>query len=278
MPRPLEDLVDRSHLDDATKVHHQHAVGQEAYHVEIVRDEEIAHAEPAAQALEELEDDGLHRYVERGGGLVEDEEPRLERHRPCYAHPLLLAPRELMRVAPEQLARKPDHVGQRTHPFCHLASTGAPAEAAYRIRDGVEGGEAGIEAVGGVLEDHLDHRSLRHAREAVGGHRANVMAVEPDAPVRGVGETRDELDQCGLAAAGLSEQPHALPAANGDGDIVHGLEKMLGSARSPLHRHGETLADAGHLEQRVHQSGFQQATVWPWAGSWTGSGSSQNGA
>ncbi len=67
-------------------------------------------------------------------------------------------------------------------------------------------------------------------------------------------------------------------SANGEGDVVHGLEKVLGPARGALHRHGKALADAGHLEQRVHHSGFPQATVWRGPTSATGSGSSQNGA
>jgi hypothetical protein len=91
--------------------------------------------------------------------------------------------RQLMRVAPKEAARQADQVRESAYASRHVPGTGSPAEAAQRIRDGVEGGEPRVEAVGRILKDHLDQAALGHLREAVGRYEADVATLEPDAAV-----------------------------------------------------------------------------------------------
>ena len=48
--RAIEDGVDGALLDNLAEVHHEHAVGEQAHDVEVVRDEEVAHREALRSA------------------------------------------------------------------------------------------------------------------------------------------------------------------------------------------------------------------------------------
>jgi hypothetical protein len=76
-----------------------------------VADEQVAQAQLAAQPVQQLQHHGLHRDVERRGGLVEDQQPRLHGQRARDAHARLLPARELVRVARQQLQRQAHLLG-----------------------------------------------------------------------------------------------------------------------------------------------------------------------
>jgi hypothetical protein len=107
-------------FDLVAAVHHEHAVGNFGHHAHVVRDEEHAHAHLLLQLADELKDLRLDRHVERGGGLVGDQELRLagERHRDHHA--LAHAARELVRKAVEHVARFGN-----AHEFEHAQRLGA---------------------------------------------------------------------------------------------------------------------------------------------------------
>ena len=81
--RVFEEGASVGGLDDASGVHHLHAVAKTGDDAEIVRDEDNGHAEFALHFADELENLGLDGDVERGGGFVGDEQLgfRDERHR-----------------------------------------------------------------------------------------------------------------------------------------------------------------------------------------------------
>jgi hypothetical protein len=89
MPRVAEQLPHRSPLDNLSAVHHQHARGDFGDDAEVVRDEQDREAESLLQVGEQLEDLCLDGHVERGRGLVGDEQRRIhhERHRDEHALP-----------------------------------------------------------------------------------------------------------------------------------------------------------------------------------------------
>ena len=94
-----EDLRSRAGLDHPAAVHDGEAVGKVGDHREVVGDEHERHAVLVDQPAEELEDLRLGGDVERGGGLVGDQELRAERDRHGDADALALAAGELVRVA-----------------------------------------------------------------------------------------------------------------------------------------------------------------------------------
>ena len=95
-------------LDDLPRLHDDHAVAQQPHHVEVVRDEQIAHAERLLEVLQQVEHHRLHRDVERRGRLVEDDEIGLERDRARDADARLLPAGKLVRKAVEQFDRQAD--------------------------------------------------------------------------------------------------------------------------------------------------------------------------
>ena len=68
--------------------------------------------EPLLQLAEEVEDLRLDRDVDGGDGLVEHDEARMERERPCDADALALAARELAGVCGGVLLPEADELEQ----------------------------------------------------------------------------------------------------------------------------------------------------------------------
>ena len=91
MQRVIEQLVAIRQLDDAAEIHHGYALTEMPHHREIVGDEQVSEAEALAQILEQVDDLRLDRHVERGHGLVADDEFGLERERARDPDPLALA-------------------------------------------------------------------------------------------------------------------------------------------------------------------------------------------
>ena len=75
--RSGEDLFDRPGLHQATGIHHRDAVRVARNHTEVVRDEHNRSACDLTRLLQDLEDLGLDRDIERGGRLIGDDEVRI---------------------------------------------------------------------------------------------------------------------------------------------------------------------------------------------------------
>ena len=94
---------------------------------EVVRDVQHGEAELAAQVAELLDDARLRDDVEARRRLVEHDERRLPDERDRDREPLLLATRELVRVAAQEAA-----VGRQVHALEH-----APGRVAARLGRGL---------------------------------------------------------------------------------------------------------------------------------------------
>ena len=108
--RCLEDPLGGPDLDDLAEVHDGDPVGQVADQVEVVGDDQIGEPKPILQRLHKVEDRGRGGDVEPGGGLVRDEELRVESQGAGDADPSRLAAGELVRVFPQVLGREPDEI------------------------------------------------------------------------------------------------------------------------------------------------------------------------
>ena len=84
----LEQLHRVGRLDLSPGVHDHHAVGSAGDHPHVVRDQDDPHAELALEPVEQLQDLGLDRHVERGGGLVGDQQLRVAGEGHGDHHPL----------------------------------------------------------------------------------------------------------------------------------------------------------------------------------------------
>ncbi len=88
-------------LDDLPRVHHSDLVGATGDDAEVVRHEDHGHEPLALLLLQQVEDLGLHRDVERSRRLVGEEQLGPARERDRDHHPLAQAARQLVRVFAE---------------------------------------------------------------------------------------------------------------------------------------------------------------------------------
>ena len=112
MPRPAEDIVEGAALHYLAVVHDDDFLGDIGDDTKIVGDQQHRHAELALQVVDQLQDLRLDGDVERGGGLVGDQEVGLVGQRHGDHDALPLAARELMRIGPEP----PFGIGQPDEP------------------------------------------------------------------------------------------------------------------------------------------------------------------
>jgi hypothetical protein len=108
MLRIGEDPLDAAVFDHLPRIHHADMVGELGDKTEIVRDEDHRRACLATDRPDEIDDLRLHRHVERGRRLVEDQQPRPPRHRHRDHHALTHAARELVRIRVEHALRVAD--------------------------------------------------------------------------------------------------------------------------------------------------------------------------
>jgi hypothetical protein len=71
MAHLVEDVVDIAGFHRLARIHHRDPVAGLQDQAEIVRHEDHRRAEFLAEPLDQFDDTGLHRHVERGGGFVE---------------------------------------------------------------------------------------------------------------------------------------------------------------------------------------------------------------
>src|SRR5581483_9223597 len=86
-------------LDNAAEIHHGDAAADVLDDREVVGDEQIGDAEFLLQILQQIDDLGLDRDVERGDRLVADDQLGLDRERARNADALALAAGKFVRIA-----------------------------------------------------------------------------------------------------------------------------------------------------------------------------------
>lgn len=112
MSRPVEDGVGIALLDQAPEIHDPDPPAEMADDAEVMGDEEVGQPEGLLQFLQQVDDLGLDRDVERRHRLVADDEVGLEGERTGDADPLPLPARHLVRVALGDAARQAADVEQ----------------------------------------------------------------------------------------------------------------------------------------------------------------------
>src|SRR5690349_13432669 len=74
-----QNLFSRPLLHNLARLHDDDSIAQQTHDVEVVGDEEVTHSQRILEVLQKIENHRLHRYVERGRRLVENDEIGLER-------------------------------------------------------------------------------------------------------------------------------------------------------------------------------------------------------
>ena len=74
LPGVLVDRIGGSELDEQAVVHDRHHVGHELDHAQIMADEDVCQAPRFLEVLEQVQDLGLDRNIQRGNRLITDDE------------------------------------------------------------------------------------------------------------------------------------------------------------------------------------------------------------
>ena len=75
---PVEDAVGIALLDNLPVLHHHDAIGHIGDDTHIVGDQDDAGLDAMPQITHEIKDFGLHRHIQRGGGLIGNEQPGIQ--------------------------------------------------------------------------------------------------------------------------------------------------------------------------------------------------------
>ncbi len=224
-------------LHYAAGIHHQDAVAQARHHPQVVADEQQRRALFPAQGVHEPQDLRLHGHVERGGGLVGDDQRRIKGQRHGDHHPLAHAAGELVGIGMHALLRLVDaYPGQQLDraPARRAALHGSVrAQGLDQLRahgaHGIQGGERILGNVG-------DARAAQRA-PAPGRSAQQVLAVEPDAASHKARRRREAHERQGrhrLAAAGFAHHAEALAGPQGKAHLIHGPQGVAEAHRKAL--------------------------------------------
>ena len=247
---PIEVLAVRQ-LDDLSQVHDGDAVADVLHHAQVVRDEEVGQAELGFQLGHQVEHLRLNRHIERGHRFVGDHELGPEHQRPRQADPLPLPAAELVGIAIDVEAAKPDFLQDFGHRLFALAPVLHPVVAQSLAHD-LADRQARVERRVGVLKDdlHLGAGGLELARP----HREHIPAVELDLPPRGLDQPQQQATGRGFAAAAFAHQPEHLAPLDGERDAVDRLDLSDLTLEEPTVDR-EILDEVGDFQQRAHRAG-----------------------
>src|SRR5207245_1136932 len=99
-------------LDDAAKIHDGHALADMLDDRQIMGNEEISEPQLLLQVLQQIDDLGLDRYVQRRHRLVADNQLGFDRERPRDTDALTLPARELVRMPAHVIRLQTDGLEQ----------------------------------------------------------------------------------------------------------------------------------------------------------------------
>lgn len=213
-------------------------------HGQVVADEEVAHAEVALEVHEQVQDLALHREVERGDGLVADDEVGFQGQGPRDADALELAARERGRAPVAQGGVDADAGEQVVGSAAPLRMVEAAVDDP-RLGHQVSGPETRIEGGGGVLVDELD--VLAHLAQGFAAEGQEVDAAEHGAAGIGLDEAQQDPRRRGLARPGAAHEAVRSPRLDGQVDILDGRD-FTPAAASPGR---ERLAQSARVEKEA---------------------------
>ena len=254
-----EDFSCRAVFDHSAAVHHQHAIHMAGDHAEVMRNEDQAHRALAHEFPNQLQDLACHGHVQRGGGLIGNQQGRLAGQGHGNGDALALAARKLVWIGidPPCRLRNAHPVEQFDGALARLCSLHATVQAqglGHLIANGVNW----VQCRHRLLEDHADAVASNAAQRPV-LHAHQFLPQKANA-AREFRALRQQTHQGhggdGLATARLTDQSQCFAAFQLEADLTHGLSR----AGRGLQSHGEVT----HVEQERFAHGV--SAFWPAGG------------
>jgi hypothetical protein len=180
MLRACKQFIDGGAFDDLAGIHHRDFVADLGDYAEIVGDQDDRRTARRLQFAHQIEDLRLQGHVERGGGLVRDQQPGIAGQRHRDHHALAHAARELVRIFVDAPLRRRDmDAAQQFDRALTRVALRAAAMAQDGLDDLIADGKTRIERCHRLLENHRQAISPEVAQGLV-GHFEQIEAVEPD--------------------------------------------------------------------------------------------------
>ena len=211
-------------LDHAARIHHQHAVAEGRDELEIVRDEDQAHAALGDELVENAQHLHRDRHVERRGRLVGDEQVGIGHQHHGDHGALAHAARHLVRIEREDALRIA-HLHGLQHGERLVAGLAAAGlgMGLIGLDDLLADGHDRVQRIFRVLHHHADAPAAQGAQRALRGGE-QVDPVEGEALGRhlagGRGEAENGAARLRLAGARLAHDAEPL-AAELEGHAAH---------------------------------------------------------
>ena len=112
---------------------------------QVVGDEYQGQAEFLLQVLEQIDDLGLDRYIQRADRFITNHQLGVEHQRPRDANPLALAAGELVWVAIDLVRQQTHHFHHAPGSLFHLQRGHIGIKSPQRLRDDIPGSHARIQ-------------------------------------------------------------------------------------------------------------------------------------
>ncbi len=224
VPRVGEDVLGRALFDEPAGVQDADPLAEAHDQSEVVRDQQDGGVDAPAQLLDEVEDLRLHGGVEAGGGLVEDEQLRVDGERHGDDDTLLLPAGEFERIAAQGRVGVGD--GHAAQALARLLERRLLVQALVIV---VDLGELvadlhrRAQRLRRVLVDH-GHLAAAPLAQGLLAQLADVLAVDqhPTVVERAVGGevAHGGHGEGGLAAARLADEAVGLAALDLERDAL----------------------------------------------------------
>ena len=226
MSRLAEQVLRLRNLHHHAGIHHHHTVAKLRHNAQIMRDVQNAHAQLLLQFADQLQNLRLNGGIQRGDGLICDQQAGVgtQRHGDHYA--LAHAAGQLMRIVFQSFLRH-GHAYQLEHLLC-LCPGGFFIHVLMQhhgLHDLVAAGVHRVERCHGLLKDHGDfvaaHRAHLFFRQL-----QNIAPLEENLAAqnacRGRGEqTHHIFGRDRLAGTRFADQTKDFPLFHRDGHIRH---------------------------------------------------------
>ena len=268
MCRVAQHRFDRAFQHRLARVKHLYPVADPRDHAQIVADIDHRHVAVGGQIAQQFEDMRLRGDIEAGGRLVQQQRVRLAGQRHGDRHALLLAARQLMRIAAQHRTRiGQPHLRQKITGPLVVLGLGQVAMQVQRLADLPPDAHRRRQRLPRILRDEAKlstpdaHEILRRAREHVGpviDHLARHL-LQPVLEIAHGGQ-----GQRALARSAFADDADAFAATHRQVDLVQHRQQRAGATKEPDAQPGDVEKGGGvcHVRSPLCDCGRGQAS-WP---------------